>query len=330
MKLLDKIKNAIFEEEEFDEEFAGKEPEEEIKPAPKPKVIEKETDEIVKKIDIERTIPKRIDIQEEVKEKKEKPPMKRELRRTPIIFDEDDFVMDEPKPAPKQKIEKKKEEVKKPLYGGYRDEKAKEKFKPSPIISPVYGFVGVSPVLEHSRTEEPKEKHIFIQDKKDEISLDSVRQKAFGKEKNEVIEEDDDLGLLYEMKKEEKAPAISKITLGDAEEYFEDLGLEYNIDYKDEAKEKNLKKESEPKEKTTRSTKNKELTEEVEKEIEIEKELESKKELEITKEQLKPKTAKEIKKVKKIEDIDLGMTEDKDEIEEKNLYDLIDMMYDSK
>ena len=58
--------------------------------------------------------------------------------------------------------------------------------------------------------------------------------------------------------------------------------------------------------------------------------IESTKELEITKEQLKPKTAKEIKKVKKIEDIDLGMTEDKDEIEEKNLYDLIDMMYDSK
>jgi hypothetical protein len=33
-------------------------------------------------------------------------------------------------------------------------------------------------------------------------------------------------------------PGIDKVTIGDAEEYFEDLGLEYNIDYKDLAKEK--------------------------------------------------------------------------------------------
>ena len=28
-------------------------------------------------------------------------------------------------------------------------------------------------------------------------------------------------------------PELDKITMGDAEEYFEDLGLEYNVDYKD-------------------------------------------------------------------------------------------------
>ena len=28
-------------------------------------------------------------------------------------------------------------------------------------------------------------------------------------------------------------PAVPKVTVGDAEEYFEDLGLEYNVDYKD-------------------------------------------------------------------------------------------------
>lgn len=342
MKLLDKIKSAIFEEEEFDEEFTNDEPVKE----------EKKNDDIVKKIDIEKTIPKRIEIEKEEKsnviENLPKQPMKREHRRTPVIFDEEDFVMEEVKPKQKPKPEIKKEEPKKTLYGGYRDEKAKEKFKPSPVISPVYGFVGVSPVLEKSR-EDSGEKHFFVQDKKPEINLDAIRQKAFG-DTNQV-EEDDDLGLLYEMKKDEVAPAVSKITLGDAEEYFEDLGLEYNVDYKDEAKEKKVKEEAKSNEiieqagefdfeeiveepvKATRSKKNKELSEKLEDEIKKEKELESTRELEITKEQLKPKTAKEIKKVKKIEDANLGMGSEKEEVEEvdeKNLYDLIDMMYDSK
>lgn len=357
MKLLDKIKSAIFEDEELDEEV------EETKKEEKPK--EKKKDDIVKKIDIEKTIPKRINLSEEIKEKEETipkvEPAKRELRRTPVIFDEEDFVMEEVNSLEKPKIEVKKEESKKSLYGGYRDEKAKEKFRPSPVISPVYGFVGVSPVLEQAR-EDTKEKHFFVQDKKPEMSLDAIRQKAFGDR-----DEDDDLGLLYEMKKEDDAPAISKITLGDAEEYFEDLGLEYNVDYKDEAKEKKTLKEVKEEKVTddvseieedlkkevisdeieeftldseskieeitetpkTRSTKNKKLSEEVENESK----LESTKELEITKEQLKPKSAKEIKKVKKIEDSGLGMLEEKEEdqsADEKNLYDLIDMMYDQK
>lgn len=324
MKLLDKIKNAIFEEEEFDEEFVNDTPIKEEK-----QKQEKKEEEIVKKIDIERTIPKKIELPIEEKEEK-KPQVKREMRRTPVIFDEEDFVIEEPKRERKPKTEPKKEEVKKPLYGGYRDDTPKEKFKPSPIISPVYGLVGVSPVLEHTRGDETKtEKHFFVQDKKETVSLDSVRQKAFGV-KDIDKDEDDDLGLLYEMKQEE-APAISKITLGDAEEYFEDLGLEYNVDYKDDAKDKELKQETSSKEKTTRSTKNKELSDKVEKEIKTQKELESTKELEITKEQTKPKSAKEIKKVKKIADADLGMKDEpKEEADEKNLYDLIDMMYDSK
>ena len=322
MKLLDKIKNAIFEDEEFDEEFSGSnEKEKEVKEEPKKEEVKTSVSDIVKKIDIEKTIPKNIEIKKEVSVQapvqEEKPIMKREMRRTPVIFDDEDFEVAEKKEVRREPVIK--EEVKKPLYGGYKDEKTKEKFKPSPIISPVYGFVGVSPILEHSRNDDLAEKHIFIQNKKEEISLDAVRQKAFG-DKEDTFMEDDDLGLLYEMKKEEDTPAISKITLGDAEEYFEDLGLEYNVDYRDESRKKEAK--------STRSTKNKELSEKVDNEIL--KELESTRELEITKEQLKPKTAKEIKKVKKIDDIDLGMTDDKDDAEEKNLYDLIDMMYDSK
>ena len=33
-------------------------------------------------------------------------------------------------------------------------------------------------------------------------------------------------------------PSVEKVTMGDAEEYFQDLGLEYNVDYKDISHEK--------------------------------------------------------------------------------------------
>lgn len=313
MKLLEKLKNAIFEDDEFEELEKS---DEELREQKK----EVKVEEVVKKIDIEKTIPKKIELPKD-EEKVQKPLKREQHRKTPVIFNEEDFVMEEKKLPPKKEMIK-KEEPKKPLYGGYKDEKPKEKFKPSPVISPVYGFVGVSPVLEKPRNDEVSSfNEIFAKEKKPEVTLDTVRQKAFG---IESVQEDDDLGLLYDMKNDD-TPAISKITLGDAEEYFDDLGLEYNVDYKDSAKEKEMAVN-----KSTRSTKNKELSKQVEEEIKTQKELESTKELEITKEQLKPKTAKEIKKVKKIADSDLGMKNDGEEPEEKNLYDLIDMMYETK
>ena len=313
MKLLEKLKNAIFEDDEFEELEKS---DEELREQKK----EVKVEEVVKKIDIEKTIPKKIELPKD-EEKVQKPLRREQHRKTPVIFNEEDFVMEEKKLPPKKEMIK-KEEPKKPLYGGYKDEKPKEKFKPSPVISPVYGFVGVSPVLEKPRNDEVSSfNEIFAKEKKPEVTLETVRQKAFG---IESVQEDDDLGLLYDMKNDD-TPAISKITLGDAEEYFDDLGLEYNVDYKDSAKEKEMAVN-----KSTRSTKNKELSKQVEEEIKTQKELESTKELEITKEQLKPKTAKEIKKVKKIADSDLGMKNDGEEPEEKNLYDLIDMMYETK
>lgn len=322
MKLIDKIKNAIFEEDELDENEIV---EEEVKTKSKPIINDTFKDEVVKKIDIEKTIPKKIELPRddvEVKVEEKKPVLpKREHRVTPMIFDEDDFIVeDEPIVVPKREFVK--EEVRKPLYSGYKDEKQKEKFKPSPIISPVYGFVGVSPILEQPRKDDLSSfNEMFEKEKKEAVTVDEVRKKAYGltPDSKKYEEEDDDLGLLYDMKKEE-APAISKITLGDAEEYFEDLGLEYNVDYKDSSKKKT----------SSKPVKEESLTGELEEVIAKvnDKKFESTSELEITKEQLKPKTAKEIKKVKNIKDLDL--LDDKEEPDEKNLYDLIDMMYETK
>ena len=317
MKIWDKIKNSIFEEDELEETEVVDEVKE------KPVVVDTFKDEVVKKIDIEKTIPKRIELpKEEVEEKKPVLP-KREHRVTPMIFDEDDFIMeDEPIPVPKK--EEKKEDVKRPLYSGYKDDKQKEKFKPSPILSPVYGLVGVSPVLEQPRKEDLSSfNEMFAKEKKETVTVDAVRQKAYGAVPVDKVEEDDDLGLLYEMKQDE-SPAISKITLGDAEEYFDDLGLEYNVDYTDSAKEK-ISPVVEKSKKVVAVTEN---TFDLDLEATKEHKLDSTKDLEITKEQLKPKTAKEIKKVKNIKD--LNVEEETEEPDEKNLYDLIDMMYESK
>ncbi len=275
MKLIEKIKNALFEEDE--EETLKVPKKEQVKEAP-----------IAKKIDIEKTVKSSEKGEEVFTSRKE------EKIKSPIIFDDADFLMDvRETPVKQEKKEVKKEE--KILYGGYDNKdygKNKEKFKPSPILSPVYGVLHNSEVKKEEKKSFTETKltyeKLFSEEKK-AINFDEVRQKAYGSK--DTSEKDDSKDLFYDMQKENKV-AIDKITLGDAEEYFNDLGLEYNVDYED--KEKNKA--------TTRASKNKELALEVDEEI------------------------KENKKIKK----ELEDKEELNKSEEKNLYDLIDMMYDNR
>ena len=120
--------------------------------------------------------------------------------------------------------------------------------------------------------------------KKDE--LDIVREKAYGDLASEIsasIDEDiidieekpkEKEDLLYDLNDEE--PTVKTVTVGDAEEYFNDLGLEYNVDYK------------------------------------VEKEKEEQEE--------KPKS----KRVEKLK------IEEKNDEDDKNLFDLIDSMYEDE
>mgnify|MGYP003309718670 CR=1 FL=1 len=88
---------------------------------------------------------------------------------------------------------------------------------------------------------------------KENLSLDDVRKKAYGslsddiakeleeEKKNttfEVDKKDDSENLLVDLSNDEEKPAVKEVTMGDALEYFEDLGLEYNVDYVDASKEK--------------------------------------------------------------------------------------------
>ena len=101
-------------------------------------------------------------------------------------------------------------------------------------------------------------------------------------------------------------PVVDKVTVGDAEEYFSDLGLEYNVDYKDSSKEAPKKRGR---------TKTEEEYEDVTKDAVIE---EEKDPIDLDVREEKEKEEKKTRSNSKKEDIEI----------EDNLFDLIDSMYD--
>ena len=266
MGFMDKLKNIFFEEEE----------DEEVVEEPKKEKQEKEV--VIKKVEI----PKRNRVEEyqtneeEIDEeinKNEKIPkekvvknteVKKDNRQQELIFDDEDFILEQPKQVPKEttytkqetyKTRENKEVVKTesyykketPKYEYTKKEETKKVFTPSPIISPIYGILD-----KNYRKEEVKEKkEIRLSTRPTKMDFDSVRNKAFGdlendlfpstpvseekkKEKEEVRPRN--INRLYDMTNKDEKPSIEKVTLGEADEYFRDLGLAYNTDYKDISK----------------------------------------------------------------------------------------------
>ncbi len=286
MKLLDKLKNALFEEE-----YVEIEEKKEVKKKEKP---------IAKKIIVEdkqkKQTPKEdLIIEEEKKETQDATPNK-DFKFKAIL--DDDFIdleeEKELKPTPKEKPktehktkpkqikretkepkplyqgEKKQEirpynntdnEIKIHEYGGATRQQEKKIFKPSPIISPIYGVLDQNYKKEDIVTK--KEVRITSSYKSKNIDVDSVREKAYGNS-DDIFEEelssnkpkdsskethdvkDNSFNEIQETKEEDSlldisdnnTPSVAKVTMGDAEEYYSDLGLEYNIDYKDVSHEK--------------------------------------------------------------------------------------------
>ena len=208
----------------------------------------------------------------------------------PMTFEDDDFTVDtfldeklvEPKPAkPERKPEKQSGYTgelysNKPTSGssaysnhsGNREDyitdygstgvyeagdynKEQKIFRPTPIISPIYGILDKN----YKKDEIVQKKEVRITSASSKkMDLDSVREKAYGdlasditasmmddvpqKKHIESKEEDtSDDNSLYDLTDNDH-PIVSNVTVGDAEEYYNDLGLEYNIDYKDNKKEK--------------------------------------------------------------------------------------------
>jgi len=259
MGVFDKIKNIFFEEEYV-------EVEEEIKPSKKE--IKKEKVTVAKKIDlpeIKKEKPKEIVKEEDFEEEEDIVPVetKQENKfKFPMTFEEEDFKTETieeelPRPTYKEEItrplykeEQKKEDVKYifenervPLYEGREDKKDKPIFRPTPIISPIYGILDKNYKKEEIVTKKPI---VLSTSSSRKMDLDQIREKAYGdlasditasmeekEEYSDSLEEDNDAkeNTLYDLNI--NSPAVEKVTVGDAEEYFNDLGLEYNVDYKD-------------------------------------------------------------------------------------------------
>lgn len=154
------------------------------------------------------------------------------------------------------KIETKKSEVKydykKPTYGKKEEVKPKT-FTPSPIISPIYGILDKN----YKKEEVKDNKEIRISSRPSRMDLDSVRNKAFGDlefdiignmkedeisnkpKKNVIKEEKISKEDLSKLKSSDGKPAMDRVTIGEADEYYNDLGLAYNTDYKDLSKDLN-------------------------------------------------------------------------------------------
>ena len=201
-------------------------------------------------------------------------------------------------------------------YGTYERKEEKSYFKPSPIISPIYGILD-----KNYRKEDvvPKrEVKVSASFERDKVSIDDIRRKAYGSIKDdlekEFIDENEDNTSKFEVKEEENLlvdlnddkPAVKEVTMGDAVEYFEDLGLEYNVDYVDESKKQEVKEEvAEP------------VIEEVKKEKPRRVDKEHKEVNKEPDEVVVPERVEE-----KVEEVKEDKKEDND-----NLFDLIDSMY---
>lgn len=346
MGLLSKLKNVFFEEEEVEVEekpkkekpiakkveLPKKEKKEKIKEEVREEEIpvkeEKEEVEVgetytpkEKKNDFKFPVLLEDDLIEEEIKVEEKP-----LRRTPIV---EEKKQEEVKP--KKRVTR--EDRDHPYDNSYtrdlnsadytlHDRKMETKtFKLSPIISPVYGVLDKN--YKKEEIQDKKETHTTsFSFSSDKLDLDTVRKKAFGDDIatdiEKDIEEDIDDSYDYDNENEENTtldmtdtnmtPVVDKVTVGDAEEYFSDLGLEYNVDYKDHSKEKSSGK------KATRTKTDEEYKEKED----------SKKEDDVK--EVEEDTVKEEKEEKKTRN---KKNEENEDIEiEDNLFDLIDSMYD--
>lgn len=173
MGLMDKIKNMFTEEEIIEEPIKKEVIQVEIPAAtPKKEVVVKE---------------------EKIEEKVVKSQKQEEKFVFPIYFDDDDFTtMNKPKKEekkyPERRVfdEKKYEEKKitpKPMVESYKGKVQEEKkiFKPTPVISPVYGILDKNYTKDDITTRKREENK-----KVDDVDL--IRNKAYGTLEDEMVD----------------------------------------------------------------------------------------------------------------------------------------------
>ena len=284
MGILDKLKNALFEEEIVEVEEKPKKPKvktdffkekKQDKPIAKKVVLPEKKEVKVEELEEVDYVDEDFEISPAIKEQLEE-----SYREEFNVFDDDlkveEDVFDEVAPEPeivrvleeKEDIIEVKEEpryyqskpVEKYPYGmssnkatyteysggAYEKKDNRTHFTPSPIISPIYGILDKN--YRKEDVVQKKEVRLSSSYSRSNLNLDDVRKKAYGTTIKEDLErefmddksekeesfkvEKEDVNLLVDLSEDEK-PSVKELTMGDALEYFHDLGLEYNVDYVD-------------------------------------------------------------------------------------------------
>lgn len=352
MKILDKLKNALFEEEYVEVEE---------KPVKSPKPKKEKPKKEVNRIKEEKRLKNNVKLTSYEDEEKEKPIAKK-------ILPKEDVALEKPKKHVKEEsvvskaskpLKPKKEEFKFPSisddefleqacikvteiedenvplyhqdeedvklyktskedeyikkytaneYGNYGKNKERKVFKPSPNISPIFGIIDD----DYNRFREQPKKEVRLTSvvRNDRVDVDDVRRKAYGSMAEEPISHEVDSSyednshfdnMLVDLR-DDNLPEVNKVTVGDAEEYFEDLGLEYNNDYIDakaaKANGRRLKSEEEYDTPIVQEESSKTVEEDM------------------------PDFLKEVNQE------EISQNDSSNDEEEDNLFDLIDSMYD--
>lgn len=170
---LNKMKSFLFDEEDDDREVK-KTPKISIKKDIKKEKVKEEQDDFSKTQEIEELYF------EDVSENNVEKTSEIKSRSTKIEsefkfpeFNDDDFMVTRSKPEPI--IKPVREEIKPVLYQGSKRKEETKKFKPSPIISPIYGLLD-----KDGNTIQNDSKSHDGSGHKEEVSLDVVRKKAYG------------------------------------------------------------------------------------------------------------------------------------------------------
>lgn len=285
---LNKMKNFLFDDEEVEEPVVKKSKKKEKKV----EFVEKYEEENKSAVnDFE-------DYFEDISESKEEmiiPQSRVEKQEFKIPeFNDEDFMVETTKP--KSIIEDVKPVVKeeKPiLYQGSRKRKEETKrFKPSPIISPIYGLLDEK----GNRVSEDKETVANMLNNKEEVSIDDVRKKAYGSLDDEI---------------EDTLKRLSSKTIEEAEKELE-------------AKEEKLSRTKKP----IKEDKKTEVFSSVEIETEDDDDMilpnVNFKEIDVDTETKVKSTKKKKEEIKKEIEVD---DEDDDDTKEQDLFNLIDTMY---
>ncbi len=309
--------------------------------------------------------------------KKEEPVVEPEPKEEKFVFFSDDDFKDLEKPKREERhaerrVEPKREQKNLAYQGAVpqpKFEPKKKEFRPSPIISPVYGVLGEN----YKKDEETKKTKPTRVYRSSTITIDDVRNKAYGTLEDEITDDmlgkvlvekdepevvEDNINLFEELDKYEDneivEPEVVSYRTGDVDEIFDKLDNKKDeildeldnkkVEILDEIDNKKDKEQVEEKNDSENiETDNKESSdvllsknlledsiENVETDNNIDEETENlAKELEEQKKKLeeinslideKPKT-KKAKKTKK---------NDNDDLNESELFDIIDSMYEKE